>query len=147
MPTKSRYLYDKAKSEGYVKEYMKFKDTGKRNLKFISDKLYKGTNFKTGQPEMKMEYTFKEDGQQKIYETAAFKKDDQGNETKEPSSFIQQMRDFNYGDELVAEYKPISGTPKGFVEVQGQDTSGSEVDEDNIPIIQDDYDEYPETDE
>ncbi len=135
--TKSKELYDKAEKEGYVRSYMKFKGTGEHKLKFISDRLYNGTNFKTGKPEVKMEYTFEEDGQQRTYETAAFKKDDQGNETKEPSSFIQQMRNFNYGDELTAEYKSIPGTPKGFVDINKLGESS----EDNIPIIDED-DEY-----
>jgi len=136
--TKSKELYDKAKGEGHVKDYIKFKGTGSHDLKFISDRLYKGTNFKTGKPEVKMEYVFEEDGQEKIYETAAFKKDDQGNETKEPSSFIQQMRDFDYDDEITAEYQSIPGTPKGFIEVNRR---GESVNED-IPIIEDEYDSY-----
>ena len=141
--TKSKELYEAAKEAGHIKEFLKFKGTGVHELKFVSDKLYNGKNFKTGKPEVKVKYTFEEDGEEKTYETAAFKKDEQGNETKEPSSFVQQMSDYSYGDEVFAEYKPIPGTPKGFIEVnpKGESKRSNE----DIPVIEDEDDnELPE---
>ena len=127
--TKSQEIYTKAKEAGLTdkKEYIKFKGTGKHTLKFIKDEMFGGTNYRTRQPEKKMRYTFEEGGVEKSYETAVFKKDDNQNETQEPSNFVQQMNPFSYGDTIIAEYTPIEGTPKGFINVS-----------EDIPTIQDD---------
>jgi len=141
--TKSQELYNKAKEEGNIdekKEYIKFKDkdtgqgTGEHTLKFIKDEQTDGTNYRTKKPEKKMRYTFEENGNTKFYEPAIFKKDPDGEETKELANFIVQMNSFDYGETIKAHYEPIEGTYKGFIKVTGTNTPKEE----EIPIIQED---------
>lgn len=136
--TESQKLYNIAKEKGLIdkKEYIKFKGTGKHSLKFIKDEPVDGTNFRTKRPEKKMRYTFQEDGTDKLYETAIYKKNESGEETESLASFIKQMNQFNYGDTLEAEYTPIEGTFKGFIKVNPVDSE-----DDGIPVI--DADAYP----
>lgn len=129
--TKSKEVYDKAVESGMVEEksYIKFKNTGKHIIKFISDKVINGTNFKTHQPEEKMVYEFEEDGIKKNYETALFSIDDDGK--KKLSSFVRNIAPFEYGDVLIAEYKSIPGTPRGYIDIikDGEDNN-------DIPVIE-----------
>jgi hypothetical protein len=132
--TKSREVYEKAKENGIIdkREYIKFKGTGEHFVTFKDDKIIDGKNFRTGKPEEKMKYTFEEDGEEKFYETAIFKfveDKETGEEKKVLSNFVESMSNFDYGDKLKMEYKPIPGTPRGFIDIQEED--------DDIPV----YDE------
>ena len=124
------------------KEFIKFKGTGKHTVKFVSDKAINGTNFRTGQPEEKVRYVFEEDGKEKYYETAIFKKDAETGERK-LGNFVQSMAAFEYGDSLELEYKPISGTPRGFIDIRKIDATEAPeekeqevTDYSDIPIIE-----------
>jgi len=150
MESVSRKLYNEAKEAGQISEktYLKFKGTGKHTLKFIKDEMFDGTNYRTKQPERKMRYTFEENGATKLYETAVFKKDENGNETKDLSSFLKQINPYNYGDTIIAEYTPIQGTPRGFVRVSEQtfnpEAEATINEPDDIPTI--DEADYPAID-
>ena len=139
--TESQKLYNIAKEKGLMgkKEYIKFKGTDKHILKFIKDELIDGTNFRTKQPEKKVRYTFEEDHIEKFYETATYRKNAEGEETEEPSNFVQGMSTINYGESLSAEYTPIEGTFKGFIKIDKlSDTPKKKVEEiidDSIPTI------------
>jgi len=140
--TNSQKILNIAKEKGMVKEkeFIKFKGTGKHTLKFISDKAINGTNFSTGQPEQKMRYIFEENGIEKHYETAIFKKDTETDE-KKLGNFVQNMATFEYEDILKLEYKPIPGTPRGFIDIKKIDaaeTPEKEVTDESIPIIEED---------
>jgi len=140
--TKSKEILEKAKGAGLIeeKEFIKFKGTGKHIVKFIEDKVINSTNFRTGKPEEKVKYIFEEDGKKKFYETAIFRIDPETNK-KKLSHFVQKMADFEYGDLLEMEYKPIPGTPRGFIEINKVKESEEEtqeiVNEDEIPVIED----------
>jgi len=138
--TQSQELYNKAKEDGTIvhNEYLKFKGAGKHTLKFIKDEEFDGTNYRTKKEERKMRYTFEEDGATKLYETAIFKKDEQGDETKELSNFVLQMNPYGYGDTIEALYKPIEGTYKGFIKVSSTNTPLTDV------IDEDDYSPDPD---
>jgi len=149
-PTSSQEIYNKAKEKGMVSErsrYIKFKNTGEHILTFVDDQPIDSTNFKTHQPEKKMRYGFKEDGVKKIYETAVFKitKDEDGEEIKKLSSFVENMQDYEFGDVIKMEYTKIPGTPKGYVKMdklnmnEGEEENLEEGDDDKeIPIIEED---------
>lgn len=138
METNSNKIYKKAKEQGLIKEknYIKFKGTGIHFLKFVKDEPFKGKNFRTGKDEEKMRYYFEEDGVEKMYETAIFRfeKDDEGNDIKKLGNFVQSMADFNYGDLLKVEWKPIVGTPRGFIKIE--EASSDDLQEDDIPVVE-----------
>jgi len=140
--TKSQEIFNKAKEAGIVeeKDFIKFKGTGKHIVKFINDKAISGTNFKTGQPEEKVRYIFEENGKEKNYETAIFRIDQKTKE-KKLGHFIQSMSQFEYGDMLEMEYKPIPGTPRGFIDIKKvnePETTEDQNTSDNIPVIEED---------
>jgi len=136
METASKKILNRAEESGMItkKNFIKFKGTGKHIVKFISDKIIHGTNFKTGKPEDKVSYVFEENGKEKLYETAIFKQDPETGE-KSLSHFIQSMAEFEYGDLLEMEWKPIPGTPRGFIDIKKAETSKKTTD-DEIPVIE-----------
>ncbi len=136
--TITQNVYEQAKKKGLVNKksnFLKFKGTGAHEVVFLNDKLVNGTNYNTGKPEQKVRYLFEENGEQKVYETAAFTKGDDGE--ARISNFVEQMRYYEYGDKLIIEYKRIPGTPKGYIQVRKND-------EEEIPVINQVDDSQPE---
>ena len=140
MATNSQKMYNRAKEAGLVekKNYIKFKGTGEHIVKFVGDTPINGTNFRTGQPEIKMRYVFNEGGDEKTYETAVYKilKDESGNvlkdkngiEQKRLSNFVESMNQYEYGDTLKMVYTPIPGGPRGYVKIDKMNLREGEED-------------------
>ena len=148
MDTTSKQLYDKAKEADKVKSGLPWlklvvkviredgtsggvKGTGEHIVEFISDKAVDGKDYHTKEEIKEVEYTFKEDNEEKRYRIAVYGKD--GN----LHYLIERLKDFNYGDKIKLEYKRDGS--KGFIAVESIDTNASD---DDIPIIDDEpYDD------
>jgi len=138
--TKTAELYDKAKEAGKVKELLpwlklgiKKKDggvesTGPHKVVFVEDKIVKGQDYHTKQERLEVEYIFEENGEQKRYRVPVYGKD--GN----LHYFLERMKDFNYGDELILEMKWVGD--KNVIEVSRVDEI--ERTDDGIPVIEED---------
>ena len=139
--TKSQELIKKATDEGkmplpFLKPAIQQKNekgnnvvvgTGPHKVKFISDRVINGRDFKTKVERLEMEYTFEEDGTKKRYSVAL--KNDNG----EPHYFIQRMAEVESGDTITLEYKRDG--LKGFIDV---DRVLGKASGDGIPIIEED---------
>lgn len=137
--TASQKAYEKAKENGNLggnRDYIKFKKQPERVLKFLDDEKFKGQNYRTKEDEWKFRYTFEiiegkegEEGKEVIYETAAKRRDPETNEKTEIlANFPQQMAEFDYGDKIRVEYKPIEGTPRGYIDV-------NPAEDEDIPVV------------
>ena len=135
--TMTQKLYDKAKDEGKLSELVSYlelakkvigedgklkgtKSTGLHKVKFISDRIIDGENYKTKQPEKQVEYIFEEDGENRKYIRPVFGED--GN----LYYFIATMKQFEYGDILSLEF--IKKGARGFIEILPLETKeGSKI--------------------
>ena len=106
--------------------------TGPHKVKFISDKNIKGKEYMTGKERFEVEYIFEEDGEKKKYRVPT------KNENGELHYFIARMMEFNYGDEMILEYKKIKGTFRGYIdikriEVVGEESESAFDENDDVP--------------
>ncbi len=138
--TTSQQLLKKATDEGKVSPpFLKLKGTKRKHtVKFISDRVIKGAEYGTGKEIEQVEYTFEEDEIKKKYCVRI--RDENG----ELYYFVQRMAEYQKGEILTLEYKPIKGTFKGFIDVNrpGEETETSptstDVKEEDIPVIEED---------
>jgi len=107
---------------------IKLKGTGPHKVKIVGEKIVKGTDYQTGIEREELEYILEEDGEKKRYNVAI--KDKTGG----ISYFIERMAEFGEGDEIILEYKPIKGTPRGYIDVRNAEEKVEESD-DNIPTV------------
>ena len=108
------------------------KSTGRHFVKFISDKVVKGTEYMTGKEIQVVKYIFEENGTQKQYKVPVKSK------TGELHYFIQRMMDCQIGEEIILEMKSERG--KNFISfervIQGKPEKPL-ISEDEIPVIED----------
>ena len=140
--TQSKQLYNKAKEKGKVSQIIPFlelakkvkdeygkpkgtKSTGPKKVKFLEDKVVMGKDFSTGTEREEMEYIFEENGERKKYRKPIHGED--GN----LHYFIEGMKDFNYGDELILEY--IKKGKTGFIDIREIDGQEEESISEEIP--------------
>lgn len=147
--TKSKQLFDKALKEGkvsvpFLKLAVQIKDdtgkkkgvegTGPHTVKFISDKVVSGENFKTKEKRKEVQYTFEENSQKKRYCVPIH------NENGELHYFVQRMAEVQKEETITLEYKKIEGSFKGFISVirDGGEVKDKGADYEEIPIVEDD---------
>jgi hypothetical protein len=107
------------------------KGTGPHQVVFVADKNVKGKDYTTGKERFEVEYTFEENGENKKYRVPT------KNENGEFHYFIARMMEFNYGDELVLEYKKIKGSFRGYIDVKKAGAVEEEVFNESGDIIPD----------
>jgi len=155
--TTSQKLYTRAKETGKVKPKLPWlklakkvikengsfggvKGTGPHKVKFVNDRAVKGQDYRTKEERMEVEYIFEENGEQKRYRVPVF------NKKGELYYFVERMKDFNYGDVLVLEYKKLS-RDKGYIDIQEAEieqdkTKIGQTFDEEIPIIEEDEIDY-----
>lgn len=85
------------------------KSTGVHRVKLLSDRIIKANDFQTGKDVEYVEYTLEENGEKKIYKTKL------KNKEGELSYLVQNMSEFNEGEEVFMEAKKAG--IKNFIDV------------------------------
>ena len=104
--------------------------TGAHQVKMISDRIIKGTDYQTGKERLEVEYLLEENGEKKKYSVAM------RDENNEIHYLVQRLADVQEGEEVILEYKRKG--VKGFIEVRKLGEVREEVkdlDDDGIPVI------------
>jgi len=143
--TTSQQLVKKATSEGaipppFLQLATQIKDeagnkkgvqgTGPHKVKFISDKIVKGHDYKTKEERDEVEYVFEEEGLKKRYRVPV------KNKNGELHYFVQRMAEAKAGEEIILEYKKKEGSFEGYIDFKRAIGSGEiSIDKDEIPII------------
>jgi hypothetical protein len=171
MDSISKQLRDRAIKEGKIKEgktnssflklAVQIKDedgnkkgvegTGPHRVIFWEDKAVKGTDYITKQERDEVQYSFEENGIQKIYRVPV--KNKEGN----LHYFVERMAEIPRGSEVLLEYKKKEGSYRGYISVQiikgptdsfkegsgeedpfegGNEWGNEGIDDEDIPVIE-----------
>ena len=105
--------------------------TGPHKVKFITDKEAKGTDPQTGKERDEVAYLVEENGQKKSYRVPKFGKNG------EIHYLVIRLAEIKEGEEVILEMKRKG--IKNYVEVSPvNNTSRVEIEDDDIPIINED---------
>ena len=96
-------------------KFLTFKGAGIRKLKLTSIEEGEKENYRTGKKEVGYYLTFDEAGEERIYFIPTY-----GDDGKF-SYLVMRFRDIEIGQELIMEYKPIKGTPRGYIDVRTEE--------------------------
>lgn len=113
-------------------KFLTFKGTGIHKLKLTGIEEGERENYRTGKKEVGYYLTFNETGEERKYFIPTYDNDGKFN------YLIMRFRDIEIGQELTMEYKPIKGTPRGYIDVR------IEGEDNDIPTVEDDPDPEPD---
>ncbi len=112
-------------------KFITFKGTGIHKLKLTGIEEGEKENYRTSKKETGYYLTFDEAGEERKYFIPTY-----GDDGKF-SYLVMRFRDIEIGQDLIMEYKPIKGTPRGYIDVRVEG-------EDDIPIVDDSPDPEPD---
>jgi len=104
--------------------------TGTHQVKMISDRIIKGTDYQTGKERLEVEYLLEENGEKKKYSVPM--KDKNG----EVHYLVQRLAEVEEGEEIILEYKRQG--LKGFIQIEriGSVSEPKEIKDLDIPVIE-----------
>ena len=108
-------------------KFITFKLTGIHKLKLTEIGEGERENYRTGKKEVGYYLTFDESGEERKYFIPTYDNDGKFN------YLVMRFRDIEIGQELIMEYKPIAGTPRGYIDIRTEEGDGIPVINEDVP--------------